>query len=157
MASVNSANDRCAWAEYSLALGICAALLLMLAGGGCLTTSATTLQENSAAYRELLAFLKPGITTRDQVLERYGQPLRLRQLPDGEEWQYWRYETVVVNPYSDGHPGAEMHGLRNAHGFQHTVQRRFLVEIRFDQEGLLAERRIIRDGELAREPGRAIP
>ena len=57
--------------------------------------------------------------------------------PDGENWRFWRTETVLLNAYTDTPLGTDRATILGGGGYQHTVACRTLMEIRFDRAGVL--------------------
>lgn len=129
-------------AAQALALATGAILLLT----GCETTSETTLEADSAFYREARAFLNTGRTTQNHVLAKYGTPDATHVLGPGTLWTYRRTSTVVRNAFSGTHMGTER-GASRYGGYQHTTQHTTVMELYFDDAGILQTYRIKRLGE----------
>jgi hypothetical protein len=124
-------------------LGLAGALLL---SAGCETTQMTSLEENSAAYADARAFLRLGVTTREQALAKFGKPRTVEDaLGGGAKWEYSRTEMVMVNAYTRTPVGTERALLAGERGFQHTVPRTSRMELFFDAAGILCDYRIHRD------------
>ncbi|OGV64005.1 MAG: hypothetical protein A3K19_04360 [Lentisphaerae bacterium RIFOXYB12_FULL_65_16] len=123
--------------------GLCG---LMLFVAGCETTEMTSLEENSAAYADARAFLRLGVTTREQALAKFGKPPLVEEMADGGvKWEYTRTEMVVVNAYTRTPVGTEGALMAGERGFQHTTSRKSRMELFFDKAGILSDYRIDRD------------
>lgn len=122
-----------------------AAVAVLILGNGCETMSSTTLEENSGAYYEARRFLEVGKTTREQAEDKFGAPTETRTLNDGGTYmRYIKRETVIMNAYTNTPVGTAGSMIGDFGGYQHTIDRTTIIELFFDQQGILAHYRINR-------------